>query len=154
PLLTAQPTELPKLVADFQNTPIGNEDNVLKTGSTTAGITFDSLVESDFSTSGPDVSAVGEGVPSVNGLVDSDVIEQGTSFSAPQVAALASYLWLLSDDLRLNQRSQVARQAILANVRHTAGAGPVIDAYATTLSLDPAAGVPDPATWTARLAIM
>ncbi len=77
---------------------------------------------------------------------------KGTSYAAPQVAGLASYLWLLSTDLR-SLPSQVTRQAIVENARNYAGATGVIDAYATVLSLDQAA-LPDPGTAPIRLAIL
>lgn len=103
----------------------GPADNVLIVGSTIPGRSFDLLEESSFSNSGPDLYAVGEHVFTFGGFT------QGTSFAAPQVAGLASYLWLLSPDLR-NRPVSDTREAILANTR---GIG-VIDAYASALSLD------------------
>src|SRR5438552_4129109 len=79
---------------------LGPAGNVLIVGSTTRGRAFDDLVASDFSNAasevypGPDLFAVGEQIFTLGGL------DQGTSFAAPQVAGLASYLWLLSPDLR------------------------------------------------------
>jgi hypothetical protein len=96
----------------------------------------------------PDVSAVGEDIPDLDGT-----LVEGTSFAAPQIAGLISYLWLLSDDLRLTQPMQVTRQAVLSNARTTA-AGPVVDAYAATLSLDPVVGDPEPATWKVRFSLL
>jgi len=105
------------------------ETNVLVTGSTRAGTTFNDLSASSFSASNIDVNAVGEGVLGFGGA------ENGTSFSTPQVAGLASYLWLLDNDLRNNRPVTDTREAIIENTRST-GAGPTIDAYATILSLD------------------
>src|SRR5437879_2615030 len=93
---------------DLDTLPLPAEDNVLKAGSTSAGSSFQNLTVSGFSNTPPDLSAVGENIPDLSG---SPV--QGTSFAAPQIAGLASYLWLLSDDLRVNQPAQVTRQAIL-----------------------------------------
>ncbi|HXI01991.1 MAG TPA: hypothetical protein VNI57_02335, partial [Candidatus Saccharimonadales bacterium] len=121
--------------------------NVLISGSTSQGDTFSDLIESPFSNVGPDVSAVGEGIATMGAT------ENGTSFSAPQVAGLASYLWLLSGDLRNNEPSSVTRQAILDNARVLPLAGRVIDAYAAVLSLD-AAALPTPTDAPVRLAIL
>ena len=105
------------------------EDNVIVVGSRenqTAGteltehVTGEFFHESAFSNSDPDVFAVGEDV-----LHDS-----GTSVAAPQVAGLASYLWMLSPDLR-NFPSAITKRAIVSNTRNK-----FIDAYATVLALD------------------
>jgi hypothetical protein len=63
---------------------VGAADNVLIAGSTTRGRTFPDLRESAFSNSGADVYAVGENIFMLSGPAS------GTSFSAPQVAGLAS----------------------------------------------------------------
>ena len=106
-------------------------DNVITVGSTTsppsasvlsAHVTPDQLTESAFSDRNPDMLAVGEDVLNLN----------GTSFSAPQIAGLASYLWMLSPTLR-NMPASVARHAILDNTRNR-----FVDAYASVLALDPA----------------
>ena len=77
-------------------------DNVIVVGSATRQsasslltqhVTGDQLGESVFSNSHADVLAVGESIfdnPELN----------GTSFSAPVVSGLASYLWMISPDLR------------------------------------------------------
>jgi Subtilase family len=120
-------------------------DNVLITGSTDSGNTIVDLKQSGFSSKGADVAAVGDVVPTSGGFV-----EVGTSFSAPQVAGLASYLWLLSNDLRTNHPAHDTRTAIQANARPRQGqTEPVIDAYATVLSLDQAGAAQ---TWTADTA--
>jgi hypothetical protein len=125
---------------------VGGAPNVLTVGSTNAGSTFADLLPSSFSNSGPDVSAVGEGLLKHDGTA-----MQGTSFTAPQVAGLASYLWLLSPALRAEAAS-VTRRAILENAR-TTPVGAAVDAYATVLSLD-AASSPSASTAPVRLAIL
>ena len=133
---------------------IPGEDNALITGSTTPGITFNDLRVSAFSDHNPDVSAVGESVKTFQHDEGEGptTLADGTSFSSPQVAGLASYLWLLSNDLRNNQKAQITRQAIVMNTRPSAG-GNLIDAYATVLSLD-AAALPSPTTAPIRLALL
>ena len=126
---------------------VGGANNVVRVGSTTQGAALADLVESEFSNSGADVTAVGEEV-----LTHELTAVNGTSFSAPQVAGLASYLWLLSPTLRAEEAS-ATRRAIIENTRTTALAGAVIDAYATVLSLD-AAISPSASTAPIRLAIL
>jgi len=117
---------------------VGPANNILSVGSTTRDY-LGAVHESLFSNSGPDVKAVGENVVALSHRVN------GTSFSAPQVAGLASYLWILSPDLR-NQPVLVTRQAILANTRNNSFTTGIIDAYATVLSLDATAiSTPDDA---------
>jgi hypothetical protein len=99
------------------------------------------LFESSFSNAGPDVLAVGEHVfPSVD--------LPGTSFSAPQVAGLISYLWMISRDLGGIQPISVTKRAILANARNG-----IIDAYATALSLD-GAGAPSVQNYPKRFKLL
>ena len=107
-------------------------NNVITVGSTvgppantllTAHVTGDQLAESAFSDRSPDLLAVGEGV----------LNKRGTSFSAPQIAGLASFLWMISPQLRSQPASQT-RHTIIDNAR-----GKFVDAYASVLSLDPAA---------------
>ena len=57
--------------------------------------------------------------------------DNGTSVAAPQVAGLASYLWILSPDLR-GLPSSITKRTILSNTRNNK----LIDAYATVLALD------------------
>ncbi len=121
-------------------------NNVLITGATTAGNTFVDLFTADYSNIGADASAVG----AVHTFCCD---QQGTSFAAPQVAGLASYLWLLSNDLRLNHPASDTRAAILQNSRQESPSLTVIDAYASVLSLD-AAAPPTPAGAPVRLAIL
>lgn len=105
--------------------------NVLKVGSTKYGSTLADLIESDFSNTGADVAAVGEEIETLN-RDNQEHLVAGTSFAAPQVAGLASYLWLLSDDLR----SRPAEDTVTL-IRNTAQ-GPAwgIDAYSAVLALD------------------
>ena len=150
PPLIATADEIARLRAAIEHDAlqqIGRADNVVITGSTAPGNTFVDLLESSFSNSDPDVVAVGESITTLG------PVTQGTSFAAPQVAGLASYLWLLSDDLRKNQPIAVTRRAIVENTREMPLAGPVIDAYAAILSLD-AATLPTPSSAPIRLAIL
>ena len=105
---------------------------------------------SDF---GASVLAVGEGVPTLlGGFVN------GTSFSAPQVAGLASYLWLLSPELR-NRPARDTVAAIKANMSNglvidgVAIADGLINAYATVLSLDETVAL-TPSSAKIRLALL
>ncbi len=117
---------------------VASANNMLASNAVSKRVTPEQLVQSGFSDRNADVLAVGEelfGVPRF----------KGTSLSAPQVTGLASYLWLLSPDLRALPPA-ITRQAILQNARNA-----VIDAYATALSLDGAVG---PATALVRNAIL
>jgi hypothetical protein len=130
---------------------VGSSTNELRSATQTSFVPPEQLTESLFSNSGSDLRAVGEGIFDPGLAPGSDPHAEGfngTSYATPQVAALAAYLWLLSDDLRYVQPIEKTRQAILQNLRHNA-----IDAYAAVLSLDEA--VP-PTTQTApvRLALL
>jgi hypothetical protein len=129
---------------------VGGSDNTIVVGSTTGGGSFGDLQESNFSNRTADLLAVGEDVLMLDGTA-----RGGTSFAAPQVAALASYLWLLSNDLRnLPDAIEATREAIEQNTRTIGSSSPpVIDAYATILSLDQTAA-PSAATAPVRLAIL
>lgn len=125
-------------------------DNVIVVGSATsqspdsvltAHVTPEQLAEAFFSDAGAEVLAVGENIFGQAELL-------GSSYAAPQVTGLASFLWALSPDLRDTQPVSVTRRAILANTRNR-----VIDAYATVLSLDPAA-VPTAATASIRRTLL
>jgi len=124
--------------------------NTLIVGSTTRGRDAATLAESAFSDAGADVLAVGECVVM---SLDPGRCSNGTSFAAPQVAGLLSYLWLLSPELRDNRSSSDAVRAIQDNVRTTSANLPFLDAYAAVLSLD-AAGALTPATAPIRLALL
>jgi hypothetical protein len=102
---------------------------------------------STFSETGAHIFAVGENIPSL----DHHFI-QGTSFAAPQIAGLASYLMMMLPT-RHNDPGVVhdVYTAIMSGRR----AVPVqfVDAYASLLSLDPS-GAPDPGTWDVRMALL
>jgi len=142
----AEAADLAEYVRTLGLDTVGPAQNVLITGSTTRAIFVDNLRELPDSDSGPDVKAVGQDVFTLTGT------KSGTSYAAPQVAGLASYLWLLSPDLR-GRPAQDTRQAILANARGNANTTGIIDAYASVLSLDQAVA-PTPATAPIRLAIL
>ncbi|MGC1816054.1 MAG: S8 family serine peptidase [Casimicrobiaceae bacterium] len=127
---------------------VGPASNTMIVGSAKQGNTIGDLAESRFSNAGADVLAVGENIITFSGA------EQGTSFSAPQVAGLASYLWLLSPTLRGQPSASITTaQAIQANTGTSTNGNEIIDAYATILSLDQAA-LPMPASAPVRLAIL
>ena len=143
-------SKLLKFVTSHVSDDVGRAPNVVSVGATTRGEPL-SVVQAPFSNSNGQVYAVGTAVMSVGAPDDSPV--DGTSFSAPQVAGLASYLWLLSDDLR-NKPTSFTRQAILENARFTVAAGVhVLDAYASVLSLDAAEPV-TPASAPIRRALL
>lgn len=151
PDLTATSDQVARLRADLVHDgldQVGASTNSLVVGSTKQGATFADLRLSAFSGSQADVAAVGENIATFS----PGTAVAGTSFSTPQVAGLASYLWLLSNDLR-SEPASVTREAIVENARLVALAGPVVDAYATVLSLD-AEELPTPASAPVRLAIL
>ncbi|HXU78853.1 MAG TPA: hypothetical protein VN794_19915, partial [Methylomirabilota bacterium] len=118
------------------------------------GLVPEDLEEAPFSNTGPDVKAVGQHLqicPISQAKSECEDLG-GTSFSSPQVAALASYLWLLSPDLRLRSPADTIT-AIRANARLNTHTTDILDAYATVLSLDPAT-LPAPATARIRKAIL
>jgi hypothetical protein len=115
--------------------------NVLVVG----GVNLSGKIESDFSNKGPDVHSVAQDI-----IVLKENLE-GTSFAAPQVAGLASYLWLLSPELRALPAS-VTREAIIKNTRVT-GDVRLVDAYASVLSLDDVGPV-TPASRPMRFALL
>ncbi|HXU77666.1 MAG TPA: S8 family serine peptidase, partial [Methylomirabilota bacterium] len=121
PDLTATPDEMQRLSVLLSRLPAGAlepAENVISVGSTTDGLVPEDLEEAPFSNTGPDVKAVGQHLqicpitPAGNECEDL----AGTSFSSPQVAALASYLWLLSPDLRIRSPADTIT-AIRANAR-------------------------------------
>jgi len=152
PSMVATTSEVDQLTQYLQSEgadALGAAENVLIVGSVTPGQSFDDLTESDFSDSGADVYAIGEDVFTFAGS------KNGTSHAAPQVAGLASYLWLLSDELR-NQPAAITKHAIVANARNVPqveGSLDVMDAYATILSLDKAT-LPNASTATVRLTLL
>jgi autotransporter-associated beta strand protein len=134
---------------------LGPANNVLTAGSVLNESAPADLEESLFSNRHADVKAVGQNVtlhcdmgrPSLGCPVG-----LGTSFSAPQVAGLASYLWLLSPELK-GKPANATAQIIKANTRTNAHTTGIIDAYATVLALDQAA-LPTPSTAPIRLALL
>lgn len=129
---------------------VGIEPGVISVGATTRGEP-NAVVPSAFSNSNGDVYAVGEAIPGVSSKGDTP--DEGTSFSAPQVAGLASYLWLLSNDLR-NKPTSFTRSAIAENATFTIASGVhILDAYAAMLSLDAAETV-TPSSAPIRLALL
>ncbi len=144
PSLTATPQEKAALEAVIEaagQTTAQPAGNVMIVGST------DGVQVSDFSEPGADVLAVGEGIPTLLGIPT-----QGTSSAAPQVAALAAYMWMLSPELRGRPVADTIA-AIQANVDPLSPSMAQIDAYATVLSLDEAVPV-TPTTAPVRLAIL
>lgn len=115
--------------------------NVVIVGSTTSSELFSAISESAFSDSGSDVKAVGEQVYVLELGDPGGNLVSGTSFSAPQVAGLASYLWLLSPVLRNTLDAEATTYLITSNTRSNGTVSGVIDAYAAVLSLDPAAPI-------------
>lgn len=124
--------------------------NAILVGSAKEGLNATALVRSAFSDFFPDLHTVGECVPM---SLEPFRCSNGTSFAAPQVAGLLSYLWLLSPELRNHRSSSEAVRAIQENVRTAVGGLPVLDAYAAVLSLD-AAGALLPATASIRIALL
>jgi hypothetical protein len=137
------------------------EDNALVVGATTnltppdqaatSSPGYNLLNEASFSNSAPDVKMVGVSVPDVCVGLPCPTIN-GTSFAAPQVAGVASYLWLLSPTLRAKP-AQTTRQAILQNTVNGTSVSGIVDAYAAVLSLD-AAQLPTPQSAPIRLALL
>lgn len=153
PSLTATPADvsnIARVLANLGQSSAPRAANVLIAGSVDNFF----LQTSTFSDPGATVLAVGEGIPTL--VVG--VPTEGTSFSAPQVSALAAYLWLLSPDLRGRPASETAA-AIKANASNALVidgvtiADGLIDAYATVLSLDETVAV-TPATAKIRLAVL
>ncbi len=143
PSLTMEPQDRPRLDDLLSQLALRGADapgNILIVGA----VDPNQNLRADYSEVGADLAAVGT-VP----MMEPDEFDAGTSVAAPQVAGLASYLWRISPELRNGPVADTIG-AILANTR---GAGSVIDAYATVLSLDPV-GAPDPATWDVRRTVL
>ena len=141
PSLAPTPAEvatLGALLVDLAQTEAPPAANVMIVGSIDAF-----FVASSFSEPGANVFAVGEAIPTLIGIPT-----QGTSFAAPQVAALAAYLWMLSPELRARPVAHT-----VAAIKANADADGIINAYASVLSLDEPAAV-TPATARVRLAIL
>ena len=153
PSLAASVDELTTLASDVRERGLDllpSAFNTIVVGSTKEGLDAATLQRSAFSDFFPDLHAVGECVAM---SLDPFRCRNGTSFAAPQVAGLLSYLWLLSPELRNHRSSSEAVRAINENVSTAAAGLPVLDAYAAVLSLD-AAGAPAPATSPIRVALL
>jgi hypothetical protein len=99
--------------------------NLTLVGSTTS----DGTTVSSFSNDHTDLFAAGEEVTAF----ETDPVE-GTSFAAPQVAGLVSYLWLLDDDL--HQRPVADTLNFIRSTARPSGTVRFIDAYAAVTALD------------------
>jgi hypothetical protein len=104
--------------------------NLTIAGSATNLALLADLQRSAFSNLGADLFAVGDDVSTIDLLV-----KDGTSYSTPQVAGLASMLWLLDADLRVRPVEQTLA-LIRATSANNARLGGVIDAYAAVLAID------------------
>ena len=142
--------KLASYLAGVPNT-VGPAPNVIIVGATT-NAAEPPVFEAPFSDSLPDVRAVGTDVRVIDD--ESGGKANGTSLSTPQVAGLATYLWLLSDDLQSKPVS-VTRRAIMDNALTDLGAPDVflVDAYASVLSLDQGVA-PTPTSAPVRFALL
>jgi hypothetical protein len=141
PSLTATPSDVAALAGVLAS--LGQTSAPLAANVIIAGSIDNSFVVSTFSEPGATLLAVGEDVPTLLG-----VPTKGTSVAAPQLSALAAYLWMLSPELRTRPvRDTIA--AINANADPTG----IVNAYATVLSLDQPVAV-TPSTARVRLAIL
>ena len=121
--------------------------NLLLVGSATNQPLAADLRRNLTSNEGAPLFAVGTAVSTVQPSV-----EDGTSYSAPQVAGLVSYLWLLEPTL-VNRPLQDTIRALQDNAQRSATLTGIVDAYASALSLDRAVA-PAPATARIRLALL
>ena len=120
-----------KLLRDAVVPLAGTTDrNLVLVGSTTNKPLLADLTVSAFSDNGAALFAVGELVSTI----DFQLL-QGTSFAAPQVAGLASYLWLLDPGLRSQPVAETLK-LIRATSGGSGSVGGVIDAYGAVLVLD------------------
>ena len=115
-------------LADKVTDPI-SDSNLTVVGATTNALLLADLAVRPTSNEGADLFAVGEKVTGVTHQLN------GTSFSAPQVAGLASYLWLLDSTLAAAPVAETLK-LIRATSRSTANVANVIDAYGAVLALD------------------
>jgi hypothetical protein len=106
-------------------------NNSVVVGATTNAARLLDVERASFSEDGAVLETVGEGVFSF----PESAGERGTSFAAPQVAGLASYLWLLSPELRARPVTDTIA-LIKSTSRNNGRVSHVIDAYAAVLGLD------------------
>ncbi|HFD88042.1 MAG TPA: hypothetical protein ENJ35_10250, partial [Gammaproteobacteria bacterium] len=107
---------------------LGTARNVLVVGS------GDRVGAHAYSSQGGNIMADGANIQTLG----SETVS-GTSFSAPQVAGLAAYMWSIAPELREGPMEDTVR-AITANTRENG----FIDAYAAVLSIDEDAGSEPP----------
>jgi hypothetical protein len=132
PKLTFDDARIDQVLHEFQVgiIPLVPDRNLTLVGSTTQGTTVNEVDRSPFSNDDPDLYAVGQAVTGLG-----SVALKGTSFSATQVAGLASYLWLLDSDLRSRPVEETLR-IIRGTSRENGKVESFIDAYAAVLALD------------------
>jgi hypothetical protein len=136
-----------KTMRDFRVTNPVTDRNLLLVGAATNRPQLADLRRLEMSNDGATLFAIGENVSTV----DFELVD-GTSFAAPQVAGLASYLWLLEPSLA-TQPAAATIALLRATAQGNALLGNVVDAYATVLSLDKPEPV-TPASARVRLAIL
>ena len=125
-------TELVNLLVQAGASTSLTADNLLIVDSATDAEAFTDVRSSDFNFLGADVRAVGENVK----LFDFPLVT-GTSFAAPQVAGLASYLWVVSERLRnLHPIFTVGLIKSTSRISANNPTVPLIDAYAALQQLD------------------
>jgi hypothetical protein len=115
--------------------------NLMIVDSGTPAETADAVTPSDFDYLGATVRAIGADVPLLVGAEPAN----GTSFAAPQIAALAAYLWTVSDDLAGQPTTATVAHILRTSRPPTQGgvgllAVPLADAYQAVLALDKPGG--------------
>ncbi len=123
-----QLSQLQSLSGLLKLSSLGTARNVLVVGS------GDRVEAHAFSSQGGNIMADGANIKTLG----SETVS-GTSYSAPQVAGLAAYMWAIAPELREGPMEDTVR-AITTNTR---GNG-FIDAYAAVLSIDEDAGSEPP----------
>ena len=103
-----------------------------------------------FSNLGGNLSAIGEGVFTLYGPAGPEKKVDGTSFSSPQAAGLAAYLFAI--DPRLGVQELKALLLGTARPVEQCSGAPVIDAYSAVLGVDE--GVDAPGDAPVRMAIL
>ena len=136
-----------KLLRDRKvNHPV-TDRNLLLVGAATNRPLLADLRPTPFSNDGASVFAVGQSITTI----DLGVVE-GTSHATPQVAGLASYLWLLEPTLA-SQPAATTAALLRSSAQNNLFLSRAVDAWRAVLALD--AGVaPTPATARMRLAAL